>query len=110
MRGGAAPGWRAFNTTLPRFDLLAQLERSEEHTSELQSHLNLVCRLLLEKKKGENVLKFAKKQSMDSLADNESTYSPESEVHSPLRANCHYRLSIVLMLAIVRGLVVVGRT
>src|SRR5260370_28568381 len=31
----------------------ARLERarSEEHTSELQSHLNLVCRLLLEKKK-----------------------------------------------------------
>src|SRR5260370_31829908 len=29
----------------------ASLCRSEEHTSELQSHLNLVCRLLLEKKK-----------------------------------------------------------
>src|SRR5260370_614164 len=29
----------------------AACERSEEHTSELQSHLNLVCRLLLEKKK-----------------------------------------------------------
>src|SRR5260370_10797038 len=28
--------------------------RSEEHTSELQSHLNLVCRLLLEKKKKEH--------------------------------------------------------
>src|SRR5260370_18621356 len=28
-----------------------RLGRSEEHTSELQSHLNLVCRLLLEKKK-----------------------------------------------------------
>src|SRR5260370_4860188 len=27
--------------------------RSEEHTSELQSHLNLVCRLLLEKKKAQ---------------------------------------------------------
>src|SRR5260370_10054267 len=27
------------------------VSRSEEHTSELQSHLNLVCRLLLEKKK-----------------------------------------------------------
>src|SRR5438477_4519527 len=27
--------------------------RSEEHTSELQSHVNLVCRLLLEKKKQE---------------------------------------------------------
>src|SRR5260370_22952833 len=30
--------------------------RSEEHTSELQSHLNLVCRLLLEKKKTSNHL------------------------------------------------------
>src|SRR5260370_16886781 len=30
------------------------LPRSEEHTSELQSHLNLVCRLLLEKKKQKN--------------------------------------------------------
>src|SRR5260370_1918810 len=28
----------------------AEFRRSEEHTSELQSHLNLVCRLLLEKK------------------------------------------------------------
>src|SRR5260370_14812745 len=28
-----------------------RVRRSEEHTSELQSHLNLVCRLLLEKKK-----------------------------------------------------------
>src|SRR5438477_9788611 len=28
-----------------------QASRSEEHTSELQSHVNLVCRLLLEKKK-----------------------------------------------------------
>src|SRR4051812_49784083 len=28
-----------------------RLSRSEEHTSELQSHVNLVCRLLLEKKK-----------------------------------------------------------
>src|SRR5260370_32264279 len=31
------------------------LRRSEEHTSELQSHLNLVCRLLLEKKKKKNI-------------------------------------------------------
>src|SRR5260370_18971414 len=30
---------------------LRRTPRSEEHTSELQSHLNLVCRLLLEKKK-----------------------------------------------------------
>src|SRR5438477_9382798 len=31
--------------------LATELDRSEEHTSELQSHVNLVCRLLLEKKK-----------------------------------------------------------
>src|SRR5438477_7907895 len=30
---------------------LRRRARSEEHTSELQSHVNLVCRLLLEKKK-----------------------------------------------------------
>src|SRR5260370_15817666 len=34
-----------------RVDAPLEIERSEEHTSELQSHLNLVCRLLLEKKK-----------------------------------------------------------
>src|SRR5438477_5782081 len=30
--------------------------RSEEHTSELQSHVNLVCRLLLEKKNHQNLI------------------------------------------------------
>src|SRR5687768_18353108 len=34
-----------------RLDVLALKRRSEEHTSELQSRLHLVCRLLLEKKK-----------------------------------------------------------
>src|SRR5256885_12356077 len=36
---------------LMRRDSLASPSRSEEHTSELQSPCNLVCRLLLEKKK-----------------------------------------------------------
>src|SRR5438477_6930418 len=38
--------------------------RSEEHTSELQSHVNLVCRLLLEKKKKKSIgqLKNTKKK------------------------------------------------
>src|SRR5437588_8234053 len=40
------PGWyRAHRTAL------LDQPRSEEHTSELQSHSDLVCRLLLEKKK-----------------------------------------------------------
>src|SRR2546422_4105448 len=34
----------------------AKLTRSEEHTSELQSRLHLVCRLLLEKKKKKHAL------------------------------------------------------
>src|SRR5260370_25400087 len=34
----------------PFCSLFSDSVRSEEHTSELQSHLNLVCRLLLEKK------------------------------------------------------------
>src|SRR5437773_3856333 len=41
--------------------------RSEEHTSELQSHHDLVCRLLLEKKK---------------------TPHPHSNSHAPTRAHC----------------------
>src|SRR5260370_19342714 len=71
LQGGGVPG---FGRVLP-FDL-RQLQRgageeilalrrraavgegrmrSEEHTSELQSHLNLVCRLLLEKKKKQHL-------------------------------------------------------
>src|SRR5260370_15483438 len=38
----------------PRRGRLTAQGRSEEHTSELQSHLNLVCRLLLEKKKSQS--------------------------------------------------------
>src|SRR5260370_5453750 len=48
------------------------VDRSEEHTSELQSHLNLVCRLLLEKKKrrrhsttGQHLAKCPKKCFID---------------------------------------------
>src|SRR2546422_4323799 len=41
---------------LPRLGIGGQgNERSEEHTSELQSRLHLVCRLLLEKKKKNNM-------------------------------------------------------
>src|SRR5438034_6539097 len=35
-----------------------RFSRSEEHTSELQSHSDLVCRLLLEKKKKKNVKSY----------------------------------------------------
>src|SRR2546422_4490196 len=41
--------------SLVDFFRLEQTLRSEEHTSELQSRLHLVCRLLLEKKKNKDV-------------------------------------------------------
>src|SRR5207237_10834654 len=44
----AGPG--GLTPSLVGRSLLLADSRSEEHTSELQSHLNLVCRLLLEKK------------------------------------------------------------
>src|SRR5438477_2266794 len=46
--------------------------RSEEHTSELQSHVNLVCRLLLEKKKN--------KQNKNT--DGENTFHEKTPQHN----------------------------
>src|SRR5260370_11400359 len=48
-QGSARP--RISSARPPDADDSSARRRSEEHTSELQSHLNLVCRLLLEKKK-----------------------------------------------------------
>src|SRR5260370_20208554 len=42
--------WNSASTPCTRAMACLPNSRSEEHTSELQSHLNLVCRLLLEKK------------------------------------------------------------
>src|SRR5260370_18141274 len=69
LPGGSAPAARCpLPASLPSTKLggpgspfvaapRARPDRSEEHTSELQSHLNLVCRLLLEKKKLNHELK-----------------------------------------------------
>src|SRR5207237_5536360 len=46
---GASHARRMFVHILPNVSHVILVQRSEEHTSELQSHLNLVCRLLLEK-------------------------------------------------------------
>src|SRR5438309_6753739 len=52
-RGGRRGSPRARDVPPPRGD--ADCDRSEEHTSELQSQFHLVCRLLLEKKKNKAV-------------------------------------------------------
>src|SRR3989449_4713149 len=56
---------RMMRSTGTGFSPRARSERSEEHTSELQSRLHLVCRLLLEKKKKKkkNIQKHIKRKS-----------------------------------------------
>src|SRR5574343_1336437 len=46
-----------------------RVHRSEEHTSELQSHHDLVCRLLLEKKKKKHNIKTQKKTNRKKTRD-----------------------------------------
>src|SRR5260221_2093857 len=50
---GAPAAWTTSRTLAPQYppSVYRKVPRSEEHTSELQSHSDLVCRLLLEKKK-----------------------------------------------------------
>src|SRR5690242_20947563 len=50
-RPTACPAKTSSETPARLHSARTSMSRSEEHTSELQSHVNLVCRLLLEKKK-----------------------------------------------------------
>src|SRR2546430_11713466 len=54
---GRFESWTSWESAYPRAAPMSP--RSEEHTSELQSQSNLVCRLLLEKKKRYEVLAHA---------------------------------------------------
>src|SRR2546430_11899347 len=56
-------------------ETLNEIERSEEHTSELQSQSNLVCRLLLEKKKKKTTIEH---------------YSTITHVQTPSYAHRHH--------------------
>src|SRR6266571_8813447 len=58
-----ASPWR--HRIRPALRLPNRRRRSEEHTSELQSHVNLVCRLLLEKKNKTKKIKPPIKQKKD---------------------------------------------
>src|SRR5438270_6280236 len=60
-------GCRLFGIPSEAQALDTHLERSEEHTSELQSQSNLVCRLLLEKKKTNSSSSFLNLLHMQSL-------------------------------------------
>src|SRR5260370_18261760 len=65
-----ADRWRGLvGRGLGRRDLASG--RSEEHTSELQSHLNLVCRLLLEKKKKKTRIMVTSRGTNETICDSE---------------------------------------
>src|SRR2546427_6115441 len=66
----------AFNSKEGGFYLttVGRVQRSEEHTSELQSQSNLVCRLLLEKKKTKHSRSFTPITCI--LTDRSSTSNP----------------------------------
>src|SRR5438093_9285819 len=53
---------------VPRWTIAQGKIRSEEHTSELQSLTNLVCRLLLEKKKKNKTARHATKEHRRAMA------------------------------------------
>src|SRR2546422_4434225 len=56
--------------------------RSEEHTSELQSRLHLVCRLLLEKKKKQNIENCNRKSTVYSITKSRAASSSSARRHN----------------------------
>src|SRR5260370_22884466 len=79
FRSSKLPSRLKFQTRSP--DLPGETWRSEEHTSELQSHLNLVCRLLLEKKKCGAVVSTTGLSTMSCRAGIRSTYEIQGRMH-----------------------------
>src|SRR2546422_3184869 len=69
-RSGPGPGRTAFP---PGPVNGARSIRSEEHTSELQSRLHLVCRLLLEKKKKSTLYSKRVQESMHDVTEADQT-------------------------------------
>src|SRR5260221_3360393 len=81
-------------TALDAVCIYPESERSEEHTSELQSHSDLVCRLLLEKKNSQNSHWLRITRSFERLAWPRCRYVWRSRRHTSL----HGMLSYVLLL------------
>src|SRR5256885_2626692 len=71
------------------------LARSEEHTSELQSPCNLVCRLLLEKKKNHPVASHVQYDHQDYFLSFVAVDSDSLRRLCRVKSTvCHYRLSL----------------
>src|SRR2546430_7065336 len=85
----------------------SQKVRSEEHTSELQSQSNLVCRLLLDKKQANVILQPGNARDSDTRSAKEPAHPPpltdppfEIEIARPAhRGSCVARYAVVACLA-----------
>src|SRR5260370_5429728 len=71
--------------------------RSEEHTSELQSHLNLVCRLLLEKKKNCTGPKLCRTDNASCIVSQEFSIGIVGRTYRQRLAECIRRYSLKLL-------------
>src|SRR5438034_8005709 len=71
-RSSAAASARTITRSCAR--AASRNRRSEEHTSELQSHSDLVCRLLLEKKKRKNTTMHTHEERHDRAAPDGPLY------------------------------------
>src|SRR5260370_10108821 len=86
------------STSISLYRMMAypKQSRSEEHTSELQSHLNLVCRLLLEKKK-RNRLRATTLQDRPHRFPRKSPRAPaQFEMHARSTQRALYRLLAII--------------
>src|SRR5205807_7915930 len=73
------PGDASADADRSAHELLLE-RRSEEHTSELQSPCNLVCRLLLEKKKNEMQVLYLQDSVLHALSTISQAYTQRSSV------------------------------
>src|SRR4051795_9592186 len=82
------------------FCLKKKERRSEEHTSELQSHYHLVCRLLLEKKKTDQCLQANRHTRMDRRVSLQIVCLPPASMLDtlPCCADLSRRREVVLLL------------
>src|SRR5271170_8396496 len=69
FRSPRADGLR-LHVELPELVARVRAQRSEEHTSELQSRVDLVCRLLLEKKKENSYIRTAEEKKRSKIVTN----------------------------------------
>src|SRR5205809_3789695 len=80
--GGAQDRARVSKGVRPAHPVVPARQRSEEHTSELQSRLHLVCRLLLEKKKNKQKKPTIKYDHKSKLKHHPPLSMPPTKTHS----------------------------